>query len=188
MSDRDEEAKEGGVKVNDRRRFSIGENGQIVEQDKDEQAGQPEPQADETAAAAKEEAEQPAPAETPAEETGEKPKRSLRDRIKDKIAGKSEEAPDFPSGGMLPEIDFAGFVLSLSTSVVMYFGEMEDPVTGEKQQNLPAAKQTIDILGMLKEKTKGNLTAEEDRFLEAILYDLRMRYVSLTKPGAGGEQ
>jgi hypothetical protein len=76
-----------------------------------------------------------------------------------------------------PEINFASFVLSLSTSVLYHFGEVPDPITNKKQRNLMLAKQTIDILGILKEKTAGNLAREEESLLTNLLYDLRMRYV-----------
>jgi hypothetical protein len=56
-------------------------------------------------------------------------------------------------------------------------GEIQDPVTQQLAKNLPLAKQTIDLIGMLKEKTKGNLNPEEEKFIEHILYDLRMRYI-----------
>lgn len=72
---------------------------------------------------------------------------------------------------------FSTFLLSLSTSVMVCLGELPDPVRNEKSTNIPLAKQTIGIIEMLKEKTKGNLTEEEDRLLEGILYDLRMKYV-----------
>jgi hypothetical protein len=78
------------------------------------------------------------------------------------------------------EINFASFVLSLSSSALYHFGEIPDPVTNKKQRNLVMAKQTIDILGMLKEKTAGNLAQEEDALLSNLLYDLRMRYVRET--------
>jgi len=62
-------------------------------------------------------------------------------------------------------------------------GEIEDPFAQKLVKNLPLAKQTIDLIGMLKEKTKGNLTSEEEKIIEYVLYDLRMRYVkSLDKP------
>lgn len=77
----------------------------------------------------------------------------------------------------LHEINFINFIFSLSTSALIQLGEVEDPVTRKQVKNLPLAKQTIDIIGMLKEKTKGNLTQEEERFLDNILYDLRIRYV-----------
>jgi hypothetical protein len=77
----------------------------------------------------------------------------------------------------LPPITFPNFILSLSTSALIQLGEVEDPVTNRITKNLPLAKQTIDLLGMLKEKTKGNLSSDEERLMDHILYDLRMRYV-----------
>jgi hypothetical protein len=77
----------------------------------------------------------------------------------------------------LPEINFLNFIFSLSTSALIQLGEVEDPFTQQKSKNLPAAKQTIDLIGMLREKTKGNLTSDEDKFTEQVLFDLRMRYV-----------
>ena len=79
--------------------------------------------------------------------------------------------------GPLPEIDFTSFIFSLSTSALIQLGEIEDPFTKELIKNLPLAKQTIDLIGMLRQKTKGNLTPEEERVIEFILYDLRMKYV-----------
>jgi hypothetical protein len=80
----------------------------------------------------------------------------------------------------LPEISFINLIFSLSTSVLIQLGEIQDPVTQQLAKNLPLAKQTIDLIGMLKEKTKGNLTSDEEKLLENILYDLRMRYVRAT--------
>jgi hypothetical protein len=77
----------------------------------------------------------------------------------------------------LPEISFTNLIFSLSTSALIQLGEIQDPVTQQSAKNIPLAKQTIDLLGMLKEKTKGNLTSDEEKFFENILYDLRMRYV-----------
>lgn len=77
----------------------------------------------------------------------------------------------------LPKINFQTFVLSLNSSVLVQLGIIEDPTTGIKEKNLPLAKQTIDILGMLDEKTKGNLNKDEEMMLKNILYDLRMMYV-----------
>ncbi len=81
----------------------------------------------------------------------------------------------------LPTIDFATFVLSLSHSVLMHLGEAPDPDTNEVEANLPLAKQNIDILGLLEEKTKGNLTGDEERLLAQVLFDLRMRFVERSK-------
>jgi hypothetical protein len=77
----------------------------------------------------------------------------------------------------LPAIDFQTFVLSLSTSALVHLGETPGP-DGEKHKELALAKQSIDILGLLKEKTSGNLTEDEQKLLDGLLYDLRMRYVT----------
>jgi hypothetical protein len=75
-------------------------------------------------------------------------------------------------------IDFYTFVLSLASSAFVHLGDAPHPETGEPvPANLPLAKQAIDILAMLREKTKGNLTAEEERFMENLLTDLRFRFV-----------
>jgi hypothetical protein len=81
----------------------------------------------------------------------------------------------------LPEINLTNFLLSLSTSVLIQLGEVQDPMTHQNEKNLPIAKQTIDLLGMLREKTKGNLTPDEEKLFENLLYDLRMRYVRTTR-------
>jgi hypothetical protein len=82
---------------------------------------------------------------------------------------------------LLPEINFFTFIFSLNSSALFHFGEIPDPITDKIEKNLPMAKQTIDIIGMLKEKTKGNLLKEEEALIDNILYDLRMRYVKETK-------
>ncbi len=109
-------------------------------------------------AAQKEGAEEAAPMK---EEQREEPKRKDASR---------QETP-------LPEINFTSFLLSISTSALIQLGEIPDPVNKQGVKELPLAKQTIDLIGMLKEKTKGNLTPEEEKLIEHILYDLRMRYV-----------
>ncbi len=78
-----------------------------------------------------------------------------------------------------PTIDFYTFVLSLASSAFVHLGDAPHPETGQAiPPDLPLAKQTIDLLDMLREKTRGNLTDEEHKFLENILMDLRLRYVS----------
>jgi hypothetical protein len=84
-----------------------------------------------------------------------------------------------PSGS-LPAIDFVTFVLSLSTSAMVHLGEAPAP-DGSSAKNLELARQTIDILGMLEDKTKGNLSNEEAKLLQQLLCDLRLRYVALSK-------
>ena len=101
------------------------------------------------------------------------------DSLNENIAHDSgTSAQEFPP---LPEINFTSFIISLSSSALFHFGEIPDPVTNEKQRNLPLAKQTIDILAILKHKTAGNLAKEEDLLLENLLYDLRVRYVEEMK-------
>jgi hypothetical protein len=82
------------------------------------------------------------------------------------------------SGGIpLPEITFSSFILSLSSSVFISIGAMPDPVTGKTEKNLDRAKQTIDLLGLLQEKTRGNLSTDEENLFDHLLYDLRMAYI-----------
>ena len=81
----------------------------------------------------------------------------------------------------LPEINFSAFVISLSTQALMHLGEIANPLTGKVETDVPVAKQMIDILGMLKDKTRGNLNASEDRLMEDILFDLRLKYVDAVK-------
>jgi hypothetical protein len=93
----------------------------------------------------------------------------------------SEQASD---ADPLPTIDFATFILSLSHSALMHLGEAPHPDTNKVEANLPLAKQNIDLLGLLDEKTKGNLTGDEERLLAQVLFDLRMRYVERSKGAA----
>jgi hypothetical protein len=79
------------------------------------------------------------------------------------------------------QIDFASFVLSLATTALAHLGEIPDPATGEKTENLVAAKQMIDILSILEAKTKGNLEPDEERLMESLLYELRMKYLNQAK-------
>ena len=85
--------------------------------------------------------------------------------------------PDQEETPPLPEINFSTFVVSLNASALLHLGAIEDPTTGQTNKNLPMAKQTIDILSMLEEKTVGNLNPEETNLLKSILYDLRIIYV-----------
>jgi len=89
-------------------------------------------------------------------------------------ASASEEAE---ASYQLPAINFPTFIFSLNSSTLVHLGIIDDPTSGKKVKNLSLAKQTIDILGMLEEKTRGNLTKDEESMLKYILYDLRMLYV-----------
>ncbi|MCK4534861.1 MAG: DUF1844 domain-containing protein [Syntrophobacterales bacterium] len=77
----------------------------------------------------------------------------------------------------LPEMNFHNFVLSLYTSVLFNLGELANPVSDKREKDLEAAKQTIDILGILKEKTEGNLDSSEKELLDGVLSESRMKYV-----------
>ena len=82
---------------------------------------------------------------------------------------------------MEDQLTFSTFILSLSTSVLVSLGELPDPLKNEENLNLPLAKQTISLIEMLTDKTKGNLAEEEERLVSNILYDLRMKYVEAAK-------
>jgi hypothetical protein len=85
-------------------------------------------------------------------------------------------------------VTFLGFILSLAHTAAVHFGDVPDPVSGQTSPaNLPAAQQMIDILSLLEEKTRGNLSAEERQFLDQILYELRLRYVEASKQGPAPE-
>jgi hypothetical protein len=111
--------------------------------------------------------------EQPTKEEKEKPLDEATPEESESAAAQEQETTDY----QLPEINFATFIFSLNHSVLVHLGVMDDPSTGEKVKNLPLAKQTIDILGMLEEKTQGNLTEDEEKMLKNILYDLRMIYI-----------
>jgi len=78
----------------------------------------------------------------------------------------------------MSELSFTAFVLSLASTAAIHLGDLADPATGDKSEtNLEGASQMIDILSLLEQKTRGNLTAEERQVLEQVLYELRMRFV-----------
>jgi len=79
------------------------------------------------------------------------------------------------------EIDFRTFVLSLTSSAMYHLGAIPDPDTGVPKVNLPLAQQTIEIIVMLQEKTRGNLNDEEQKTIDALLSELRVRYVEASK-------
>jgi hypothetical protein len=87
-------------------------------------------------------------------------------------------------------LDFNALVLSLGSSAIVHLGEAPDPTTGQKreQPDFTMAQQSIDLLGMLQEKTRGNLSEDEARFLENMLFDLRMLYVQVSKRQGAPDQ
>lgn len=76
-------------------------------------------------------------------------------------------------------IDFSNFILSLNTSALIHLGDLPDPQTRERIYDIQSAKQTVDILELLKTKTEGNLDSEEIRLLDDVIYDLRLKYVKI---------
>jgi hypothetical protein len=85
----------------------------------------------------------------------------------------------------LPEpLSFTAFVLSLASTAAIHFGDLPDPISGQRSElNLDGAAQMIEILSLLDRKTRGNLTAEERQMLEQVLYELRVRFVEASAAG-----
>lgn len=97
--------------------------------------------------------------------------------------------PDPQAADARQAVTFASFVMGLSTQALMYLGEIPTPSGDEPSRDLAAAQHLIDVLAVLEAKTTGNLAAEEAGLLEAVLYDLRMRYVAIAKqPGRRPEK
>ena len=83
-----------------------------------------------------------------------------------------------------PQLSFTAFVLSLASTAAIHFGDLPDPISGESiAPNLEAATQMIEILSLLEQKTRGNLTTEEREILGQVLYELRMRFVEANGGG-----
>ncbi len=99
------------------------------------------------------------------------------EREEEKKKDKDREEKKEKGAAPLPEVNFSSFILSLSSSTLLHLGEIADPQSGEKKKDMALAKQSIDIISLLKDKTKGNLTQEEEKLLDHLLYDLRMRFV-----------
>ncbi len=97
-------------------------------------------------------------------------------------AGKTQDGKEkWSDNELLYEFGFSTFILSLSTSALVHLGELPDPITNKKEINLQLAKQTISIIEMLREKTKGNLTDEEEKLLDSVLYDVRLKFLGQAK-------
>jgi hypothetical protein len=90
-----------------------------------------------------------------------------------------EPAPDFAQDAHIPA-NFSSFVISMGSSALMLMGEQLSPQQPSLPVNLPQAKEIIDLLSMLEEKTRGNLTSDEQGVLEDMLYALRMKFISLS--------
>lgn len=82
-------------------------------------------------------------------------------------------------------LDFPQFILSLAQLAFSFLGDLPNPQTGRRERNVAAAKQQIDLLSMLRDKTRGNLTPDEDRLLASLLYELQMRFVEVVEERQG---
>ena len=114
------------------------------------------------------------------DEKGEFQGKESEDQKKEEKS-KVEAEKEKPEITPLPAPDLTSLVFSLSSSAIFHLGEIADPQTDEKKKDLPLAKHAVDTIAMLKEKTKGNLTEEEKKFLDSILTDLRWRYVKVSE-------
>lgn len=154
MSQRDEEGTEGFT-VRDKRRFDAAGNERRDEEPRRETVMRP-PR------------EEPAPSAATAQAT----EVHLRESFSKEASGSAELGDGEP-----PALDFASFVLSLATQALWQLGVNEPPPGMEVQKDIEGARQTIDIISLLKTKTKGNLTASEERLIEEVLHELRMVFV-----------
>ena len=133
-----------------------------------------------------------------AEDKDERRGFQVKDRRRFSESGEARvDAPDEPPAPSAPAperatsaparddepVTFSTFVFGLSTQALLHLGEIPNPVTNATERDVAAAKQVIDILGILREKTRNNLDASEDALLDSMLYDLRMRYVELVRRG-----
>jgi hypothetical protein len=93
---------------------------------------------------------------------------------------REEAGPQSLHEQVLGPIDFQTFLVSLASSALIHLGEHPNPETGTTDASLPHAKQAIDLLALLQQKTTGNLTPDESRLLQDLLRDLRLRFVQVT--------
>ena len=96
-------------------------------------------------------------------------------------ASQEEEASPASPQDSSRSVDFASFLLSLATTGMVHLGEIPEPSTGQKSEDLEGARQMIEILDIMKVKTEGNLSGEESKLLENLLYELRMKFLSKSK-------
>ena len=117
---------------------------------------------------------------------------------KQKMAEKSKAAKEKQQGGQeeagaggqqqgMPPANFETLISTMATQALFAMGAFADPRTGQRYQNMDLARHHIDMLGVIEEKTKGNLTEEEQTTLASTLYELRTRYVQMASGGGGGE-
>jgi hypothetical protein len=115
-------------------------------------------------------------------ERSQEPPPPAKEEPKKASGAAAAAAPPKPEGAAREEahIDFPSYILSYYTQGLVLLGEVPNPYTNKKEEDVDGARHTIDILSMLQEKTKGNLGREEHQLLESILYELRMKYMAKT--------
>jgi hypothetical protein len=158
----DDTESNGSFKVTDRRRFSA--------------EGSPKDEPQKEGSPTAEEASKETPEQTQAAASGAAEQTQFEEGPE---TAKSPPSPEDTED--LPPVDFTGLVVSLANSALIQLGLVGLPDSGKVARNLPAAKQTIDIVAMLEEKTKGNLSDEEQQLLRETLFQLRMAFVEASK-------
>ena len=159
--------KEKAFKVDDRRRFSPEGELKPEHRGADDQAAAPQTGTAEPAGAFEQRAASA---------------RSVRQSPEAAADAADAGAAGHDAAAVAAEISFSTFVVGLSTQALFHLGEIPDPATGQHARDLAGAQQLIDILGMIQEKTRGNLEPGEQSLIQAILFDLRMKYVEIARP------
>jgi hypothetical protein len=118
--------------------------------------------------------------ESTAPEASEKTPEKPEDKPAGDSAAKSDEWPPKQEGSSRPPIDFPSYILSYYTQGMVLLGEVPNPYTNKKEEDIESARHMIDILSMLQNKTKGNLNKDEQQLLESVMYELRMKYMAKT--------
>jgi hypothetical protein len=107
----------------------------------------------------------------------EAPESTLNEQKADKPESTGAAQSETPPS---PPIDFPSYILSYYTQGLVLLGEVPNPYTNKKEEDIEAARHTIDILVMLEQKTKNNLRPDEEQLLETVLYELRMKFMAKT--------
>ncbi len=176
-----EEESSKSFKVQDRRRFSAEGELKPEFSGADEPSAKPETPHPSAAHSVGASAAAPPPqqAEAPAPQAASQPQQAAA--AQGYAAARAAAGSEIHPSAGAAEITFATFLMSLSTEALVHLGEMVDPAGGQPQRDLAMAQQLIDILGMLRDKTRGNLGHDEQALLDAILFDLRMKYVEIAR-------
>ena len=186
---------QSGFKVTDRRLFNADGTPRDVEREEapEQTSPPPKPPENETASSATEAASSTAapstPAEAPRASETEKPAAASTAGSTPAASSMQEELPEeaYEEGdipGANDPASFINFLMSIASNAAAALGMMEHPVTGQRGVDLPLGKHWIDVLGMLQDKTRGNLAPQEQQIFTGLLSDLRMQYVSLTSAPA----